>query len=457
MEQRHLQHLFWRAGFGATPQQLIELADKSREEVVNDLIYQSRRSEALEIDHSDYEDIDPMALMGDKAALKKAIQDSGKKLKQLNIAWINRLLKPKGLLREKMTLFWANHFVCRDNNSYLSQHYNNTLRTHALGSFRSLTKAVSKEASMIKYLNLKQNIRQHPNENFARELMELFTLGNHNYTEQDIKESARAFTGYGHSFKGEFHLKRRQHDYNNKTFFGRTGNYKGDDIIDIILVEKQCARFVSEKIYKYFVNDQINPDHVEEMANQFYPNYDIEELMRFVFTSNWFYDDINIGTKIKSPIEFLIGLNTIVPLRFEKEQQILALQKVLGQMLLFPPNVAGWEGGKQWIDSNTIFMRLRLPSVLLNGGEITFNEAGGFNDRYRKWARRKGVSNPFEVSSNWDAFEDHFSAIQIDELKSYIIQSPITQGTSSFIKKLDRNSKRDYCIQLMSLPEYQLC
>mgnify|MGYP000050063157 CR=1 FL=1 len=221
------------------------------------------------------------------------------RVKDFNYAWIDRLVKPEALLRERMTLFWANHFVCREDNSVFAEKFNNTLRQHALGNFRSFTKAISKEAAMINYLNLKQNRRQNPNENFARELMELFMLGNGHYTEKDIQESTRAFTGYSHDFFGNFVLRKRLHDYNDKTFFGRTGNFSGDDIIDIILVEKQCARFVCENIYRYFVNETIDDAHVDAMVDNFYPSYDIENLMRYVFMSDWFYDEDNIGNKIK--------------------------------------------------------------------------------------------------------------------------------------------------------------
>ncbi len=134
-----------------------------------------------------------------------------------------------------MTLFWANVFVCRDNNILHIHQYNNVLRENSLGDFRGFVKAISKEPSMIKYLNLKQNVKKKPNENFARELMELFTLGVGNYKEEDIKESARAFTGYSFNKKGDFILRDKRHDTGSKTFFDKTGNFNGDDIIDIIL------------------------------------------------------------------------------------------------------------------------------------------------------------------------------------------------------------------------------
>jgi uncharacterized protein (DUF1800 family) len=311
---------------------------------------------------------------------------------------------------------------------------------------------------MIKYLNLKQNKRQSPNENFARELMELFTLGNQIYSEEDIKESARAFTGYGHDFFGKFQLRRMQHDYDQKTFFGRTGSFDGDDIIDIILVEKQCAKFICEKIYRYFVNQQLNDSHIDAMMAVFYPSYDIEDLMYFVFMSDWFYDEENIGAKIKSPIELLIGINTVIPMTFTQPLQLLAIQKLLGQILLYPPNVAGWEGGRQWIDSNTILLRLRLPSVLLNNAQISLKEHDDFNDRFIDLLRKHAKGNNiFKVESDWNQFNQRFFKTNENELSSLLLQCQINKGTQQLLNNLKPTTKRDYCIQLMSLPEYQMC
>jgi uncharacterized protein (DUF1800 family) len=458
MTQREIQHLYWRAGFGISPKQLQQLAQKSKAQIVDELFDTSYRATPLKIDASEFEHIDFQSLKQDKEALKKFTKLLQDKLIDFNEAWIERLSNPKELLRERMTLFWANHFVCRENNTLFAQQYNNTLREHALGNLRSFTKAVSKEAAMINYLNLKQNRKQSPNENFARELMELFTLGKGNYSEQDIKESARAFTGYNHDFSGAYKFRKFQHDYDEKTFLNRTGNFSGDDIIDIILLEQQCARFICEKIYLYFVNTNINKSNVEEMVEVFYPTYDIEDLMRFVFMSNWFYDEVNIGIKIKSPIDLLVGLNRDVPMQFNNQKHLLALQKMLGQVLLRPPNVAGWKGGKQWIDSNTILLRLRLASILLNSAHISTKQKGEFNDRLNQFIKRKKQEQlPFEVHHNWKHFESEYRTVSIENLHTYVLMASPSIKTQTFLNKLGKTSKQEYCIQLMSLPEYQMC
>jgi len=458
MTQREIQHLFWRAGFGILPKQLQKIAHKTRTQIVDELFDNSYRSTPLKIDALEFENIDYQSLKQDKEALKKFTKLLQDKLVDFNEAWIDRLKNPKELLRERMTLFWANHFVCRENNTLFAQQYNNTLREHALGNLRSFTKAVSKESAMIKYLNLKQNKKQSPNENFARELMELFTLGKGNYSEEDIKESARAFTGYNHDFYGDYKFRRFQHDYDKKTFFNRSGNFSGDDIIDIILVEQQCARFICEKLYRYFVNTSINKNHIEEMVEVFYPKYDIEDLMRFVFMSDWFYDETNIGTKIKSPIDLIVGLHRDVPMEFNDQKHLLALQKMLGQVLLRPPNVAGWKGGKQWIDSNTILLRLRLSSILLNSAHISTKQKGEFNDRLNQFIKRKKQKHlPFKVEHNWEHFESAYKTVSIKELQKYLLMANPSSETQSFLNELGKTTKQEHCIQLMSIPEYQMC
>ncbi|WP_299156334.1 DUF1800 domain-containing protein [uncultured Tenacibaculum sp.] len=457
METRHIQHLYNRIGFGITPIEIKERKHNTKKEIVKTLFEESKKIRPLEIDISFISNLTREDFKNKKKR-RELMKMSRKKIIELNKAWLDRLYNPTELLREKMTLFWANHFVCEDKNVLFAQQYNNTLRTHALGNFKTFVKAISKEPAMLKYLNNKQNKKKSPNENFARELMELFTLGQGNYTEQDIQESARAFTGYNHNFFGEFKMRRRQHDEGEKTFLGYTGNFNGDDIIDIILKQKQCARFICEKVYCYFVNEKLNSDHINKMISVFYPNYNIEELMRFVLTSDWFYVTENIGTKIKSPIEFLVGMHTIVPFSIEKNKHSLLIQKLLGQILLRPPNVAGWKGGKTWIDSNTIVTRLRLPSVLLNNAEITYSDKGGLEDEVKNFSEKKLRRRTFiKSTSNWSSFENSFPTESNKELIKQILISPINKGTLEILENSELVSKQDFCVQLLSLPEYQLC
>lgn len=458
MKLKHIQHLYWRVGFGILPNQLESISKKSKKDIVNQLFKDSASVNPLQIETPQIDAI--LNGLADITVVdRKKIQDlSRKKTIDLNIAWMDRLTNPKELLREKMTLFWSNIFVCEDNNIVYTKQFHNTLRKHALGSFGAFVKAVSKEAAMTKYLNTKQNRKQKPNENFARELMELFTLGEGFYTEEDIKESARAFTGYGHNLKGEFVLRPFQHDNNTKTFFGKTGNFSGNDIIDIILEQKQCAKFICEKIYRYFVNNKINPSHIKGMTEVFYTDYNIENLMRFMLLSDWFYAEENIGVKIKSPIEFLVGIKTLIPVEFQNQNQLLFLQKQLGQILFNPPNVAGWKGGRNWIDSNTIVLRLKLPSILLNDAYISkAKESENENMEIKKSTFKKEYGKFFKTQPDWNAFESSFNKVALNDLQNYILACNISNNTSDYLNTLSKVSKREYCIQLMSLPEYQMC
>ena len=459
MTIKEIQHLYWRAGFGMLPNQFKKAEKKSKKSLIKALFDNSKSYTPLTVDTTVIEQKTRAAYKNKDKKARAEIQKMNRELiREFNRAWVDRLVNPKEILRERMTLFWANHFVVRDNRIDFAQNYNNMLRENALGNFGDFVKAMSKQAAMLKYLNNKQNVKQSPNENFARELMELFTLGKGNYTEDDIKESARAFTGYFHDIKGEFQIRNRRHDDLPKTFFGKQGNFDGDDIIDLILEEKQCARFISEKIYRYFVNDEINTSHINEMTDIFYEDYNIEKLMRFVFSSDWFYDEKNIGTKIKSPIDLLVGIQNVVPMKFKKKKALYAIQKGLGQVLLFPPNVAGWKGGKNWIDSNTIILRMRYPSVLLNSTHISIKKKGDFGDPLGQFVKRKGKKlNYFKVDADWATFNSNFKKINTNALQDFLIVPEINQGTKTYLDSLSKSSMQEYCVQLMSIPEYQMC
>ncbi|MCX7551192.1 DUF1800 domain-containing protein [Xanthomarina sp. F2636L] len=457
MNKKEIQHLYWRAGFGINPKHLEFLSSKTRKEVVADLFFQSKEYAPLLIDTSDFDTLTYEQFTKSKKIQRAYIKNSRDKIKELNHAWVDAILYSDSVLREKMTLFWANHFACQDKMIMYVQKYNNTLREHALGNFRDFVKAISREPSMIEYLDLKQNKKDTPNENFARELMELFTLGVGNYTEKDIKESAKAFTGYNYDFEGSFEFNDNQHNNEFKYVFGKAGRYDGDDIIDIILDQKTSAEFICKKLYRYFVNNQINQSHIDEMTQVFYPNYNIESVLHFMFSQDWFYSEEHIGNKIKSPIELIAGISQVTPLSFKNTDQLIRIERMLGQILFYPPNVAGWKGGKNWIDSNTLMLRLKLPSILLSNAKIATNKKGEFYDSFNAYKKGKATNTQFKTSSNWLAFKSNYQNVSTKELPQYILQCSINKGTQDYLETLSINNKQDYCVQLMSLPEYQMC
>ena len=201
-----------------------------------------------------------------------------------------------------------------------------------------------------------------------------------------------------------------------------------------------------------FFLDNYDPTYLQN----FFKDYNIQKVMYHIFKSEWFYDDQNIGIKIKSPLELLVGIQTIIPIQFQKPQQLLYLQKMMGQILLNPPNVAGWKGGKSWIDSNTLMFRLKLPSILLNNAIINLESKGEFEDNFENYYK-KNKKNYIKTLPSWNDFEKEYATVSIKELKKIILISNIDKDTEAFLDNLKFNSNKDLCIQLMSIPEYQLC
>ena len=458
MEKAKIQHLYNRAGFGILPEKLNMLKSERKKVILKELFNGSLEVNDLTVD---IPELDEYVTKPGEEIDKKEIQELARKNRSkhlaLNQAWVQRMVRTKESLRERMTLFWTNHFVVRSNNILFTQQFYNTLRRNSLGNFKDLVIAISKEPAMLDYLNNQQNRKNQPNENFARELMELFTLGEGNYSETDIKQAAKAFTGWHHDFMGTFTVLQKRHDDGEKTFFGKTGNFTGEDIIQIILDQPACAEFISRKVYSHFVNDQINSEHVAQMVVVFRKNYEILELMQFVFESNWFYEDINIRAKIKSPIDFLTSIMTVVPYVLNKPQELKYVQSLLGQVLFEPPNVAGWAEGRNWVNANTMMARLKLPSVLLANGFIAFDVKGEFEDSFTEFNDKSNYSRKLEVTTDWSFFEKNYGSLSYEEITLHLLGERLSNASETFLESLEKNSKQNFCIQLMSLPEYQLC
>ena len=363
-----IKHLYWRAGFGMSPNEWQKWSNSPVENVVNHLFQQVKKYNHDVVKYRWQEVFSFRETRNMSKEEKKEFRQAliGETFTQA-VAWTNRMAnEERSPLLEKMTLFWHGHFPIRTILPSQAVNYLNTLRKHGLGNFRDLVLAIARDPAMIQYLNNQQNVKGKPNENFARELLELFTIGRGNYTEQDIKEAARAFTGWSSNpLNGKFRFRQRKHDYDSKTFMGKTGNFDGDEIIDIILEKKETAHFITKKIYRFFVNEQVDEIIVRQLANEFYnSNYDIGKLMRRIFTSDFFYEKKNRGNRIKSPVELVAGLKRTLGLKFDDPKATFLIQRALGQKLFNPPNVAGWLGGKAWIDNATLLLRLNIPSIL---------------------------------------------------------------------------------------------
>lgn len=454
-----IKHLYSRASFGINYPDLLRLAKVNRDKVLDKMLKDAENftplTEAKENilrparkDNPTEEDI--------RIYTRKRTQQE----EAVNIAWVSRLSEDKADLREKLALFWHGHFACRTNNGYYNQQLNNVHREHALGNFRTMVIEVSKTPAMLSFLNNQQNKKGKPNENFARELMELFMLGREHYTETDIRESARAFTGW--QFRADtssFFFNERQHDKGNKVFFGKTGNFRGENIIDMILEKRQCAHFIAERMYRFFVNDVPDPKHVKDLGDHFYnENYEIKPLIQRMLSSEWFYNADNVGNKIKSPIEFLVGLNRSFYIRYGRPRVLLQLQRSLGQAVFYPPNVAGWPGGTSWIDSSSLLTRLKLPSTLLNGGIIeSEGKPDPEDEAYLATARKSqpNVERRVQTYPDWDRFTKGLPLDITPEQLAYVLLAANARPAS--IENINHSNPIQMAIQLVSTPEYQLC
>lgn len=469
--QVKIEHLFQRAGFGATPAQMKEFGEKSPEKALKFLLTDSEKINQLVIIDEEIAMVmkkKTLRNMLDRKSLpaeeiKEQIKEYREQLTDLNFSWVKNMASGESMLREKMTLFWHGHFACRLRQPLLVQVQNNVIRENALGKFSDLLLAISKDPGMLQFLNNQQNKKNSPNENFAREVMELFTLGHGNYTEKDIKEAARAFTGWGANPKGEFVFRTNQHDDGEKTFQSKTGNLKGEDILNIILQNPKTSTFICTKIYRYFVNEIVDYQIIEQMTKRFRStDYDIKDLMEYIFKSDWFYKQENIGTRIKSPVELLVGLQRNFGIQFERKQPVLFIQKSLGQILFYPPNVAGWSGGKNWIDSSTLMTRMKLPELIFKDSEITFNPKDEGDVNTENLSKK---IKQMQANIDWSAFQNNFPTQDpqelLNKLDAYLLSRPLSAQQKSIILgksegKTSLSLLQNIAQSIASLPEYQL-
>ncbi len=470
--QKKIQHLFHRSGFGERYSVIESLNDTYIEKIVDGIFRKSDSFTDLKMESSYTlpSGKDPGQLT-DKE--RKVLQKkSREEIREMNTKWIYKMANEDSFLREKMTLFWHGHFACRSRVSRFCINQNNTIRKHALGKFGDLLTAISKDPAMLQFLNNQQNRKSSPNENFARELMELFTLGIGNYTENDVKEAARAFTGWGFDKEGEFRFRKGAHDFGEKTFLGFSGKFSGEDIIRIILENKQTARFITAKIYKFFVNEEENVNITDKLSEGFYDSgYDVSLLMKRIFKSEEFYDEKNIGTRFKSPVELIAGLIKLLDLKFQNPSALMRLQSALGQVLFNPPNVGGWPGGKSWIDTSSLMLRMKMPEQLFMASKIEFDykinieeddEAVTEMNEKRKLMQMRILNAEVNTHKLVSDFGKYNSNELVDKMCSYFLQVPAGRKKSKLIEEYaDRTGKEDLiesvAMRIMSLPEFQLC
>lgn len=449
------KHLLSRAGFGISLYQIARLETQKPADFLKEILAQKLFEKIKVIpteDELDYASLAKLGAEDKKIKLNKNRQGNI----NLNLGFLQKMVDSENQLNEKMAFFWNGHFATRIINAQFNQDLLQTIRENALGNFGDLLKAVSKSPSMLQFLNNQQNRKNHPNENFAREVMELFTLGRGNYSEKDIQEAARAFTGWGYDKDGNFKERKNLHDAANKTFLGKSGNFTGGDILDIILSQKATARFITTKIYKFFVNDLPDELVINDLSEKFFnSNYDIKVLMTEIFSADWFYSEKNIGAKIKSPVELLVGMMRILPTTISNPKPLITYQKLLGQLLLYPPNVAGWPTGKSWIDSSTLLLRMQLPQIWTGLRPLEVTAKADDDLEMGMKTERSNIKNPRNrnFTVNWTSVEEAFKDRNVAEI---LLQKNMKDG-GNFIKQFSDGSTKLDIINVMSVPEYQLC
>ena len=454
-----VKHLLLRASFGLSPKELDFIQGKKAADILPKLMSQK------------YSVIDSMSAENERlfqrnkktvTMTKEDKKERGQLRFDLQEKWVDAMsedIMTGNPFLERISLFWHGHFACMSRDYEYILQYLEAIRKNALGNVRDLLMAVSKTGAMLRYLDNQQNTKKSPNENFARELLELFTLGEGNYTEKDIQEAARALTGWMSDKHGNFQFEPRRHDDGQKTFMGKSGNFKGEDIIDIILENKQTAKYIAKKVYLYFVNEEPVQRDIDELADVFFKSkYDIKAMFQHLFSAKWFYEERNVGTKIKSPIDLLVGIGKVIHTDYGPNNNLLYFQRVLGQELFSPPNVAGWPMGLKWINNTTLLYRLKMTSILMQRADYELNldeVAEDFNFNPNSRNRFKTIATDF---SELESSLNRVGPNQImDYLKSLLLALPNSfQGRQKSDGRA-RFNLTDGFLEITSLPEYQVC
>jgi uncharacterized protein (DUF1800 family) len=390
------RHLLARTGFGPTDAEVRRFAGMTREQAVTEILRDTHTHAVTPPPAWTLERGPLRAPRGESASVEERRAFRQRNVREgveLRAWWVQEMLATPSPLTERMTLFWHNHFVSSQQKvrfARLMHAQNATLRAHALGSFAALLHAASKEPAMLIYLDVAQSRRGQPNENFAREVMELFTLGEGNYTEQDIKEAARAFTGWSLDREsGQYLFRPGMHDPGVKTVLGRTGRFDGDAVLDLILARPQASVHVTAKLWREFVGSDPDAAEVARIAALFRErDYDIKVALRALFLTQAFWAAEQRGTLVKSPVELVVGTLRQLELTPAQAMPFAVVAAGMGQNLFSPPNVKGWPGGDAWINSNTLLARKQfldrvvrmdgvpVPMMAMAAGPLAPDRAG---------------------------------------------------------------------------------
>jgi uncharacterized protein (DUF1800 family) len=487
------RHLLARAGFGGTPEEVAKLEAMGLRGAVDFLVdYQKQPQLDLPFDPAQPDREQVATLRNGTPEQKRTLaqqqrQQDMSQLRDLRQWWIKRMLQTQRPLEEKLALFWHGHFATEHRtvrNSSAMYLQNQLFREHASGNFAALLHAIVHDAAMLRYLDNNRNVKGKPNENLAREIMELFALGEGNYTEQDIKEGARALTGYGFErLSGEFRFNRFAHDTGEKTIFGQTGDWDGDQFVDLILKHPAAAPFIARKLFVFFVHDSPDDATIDHLAGVFRENnYELAPLLKTMLLSQEFYGERAVGTQIKSPVQLVVGTLRTLGLH-DMDAPVFALAiRTMGQDLFDPPNVKGWDGGAAWINTNTLFARDNFSAMLIARGANLSMPAVSPTGAKRNRAAGRGqdgallrglnLAGKLDIVAPLEAQQLQSSAAVVDYLSKTFLAVPLNDAKRNelvqFLGPLPPSrqwaSQRDeirtkiggLLVLLMSMPEYQL-
>ena len=450
------RHLISRTGIGAHPSEILRLVGLTRSQAISRIVEN--------IDSRNPETETPLFfnkpypnywIQGDldENDQQKFRVARDKEMEELRLWWVSEMLTTQSPAAEKLIMFWHNHFVSSytgvDENVHLIAKQHWTFRQLGHTNFRALAKAIIKDAAMLEYLDNKQSRKKNPNENFARELLELFVIGEGNYSEKTVKEVARAFTGYSSNGlrQDEFRFNHWDHDNGWKVIFDRKGHFDGDDVIDILLNQSETSEFIARKFWKNYVSDfNFDDEEIKKIAEIFKSSdYDIKTLLRSTLSSKSFWEPQNRATIVKSPIDFIIGTIRSTGRLPDTWPSIPNELSTLGQNIFEPPNVAGWPGAGDWIVPSRLLMRRGMLSSLANPPQseninlsdnmmmnmfsgISFDWANDLNENNNRWAN-------FNISLSKPKFKN----IELDAIRISIVRNRDNRGERIFMRLEERN------------------
>ena len=479
------RHLLNRAGFGGTPEQVQALTSLGLKKAIDALVdyekrtYKDKTAESFDADiitlptDEERQAMRQARLNNDEAALQKFERERNRRqaadreqIREMQKWWLQRMIETPRPLEEKMTLFWHGHFA----NGYRTVEeswnmfqQNQLFRQNATGNFAQLVRKVVRDPSMIKYLDNDENRKGRPNENLARELMELFTLGEgRGYTENDIKEGARALTGL--TFQdNQPRFDQGTHDDGGKTIFGYTGTFDADGFVNLILAKKECPEFICMKLYRFFVNDAPGGFAKDQMAfitalaKVFVEKKgELKPVLKAMFASEHFHHPANRGAIIKSPVQLIVQAVRQFHTPVRELSVLNSASDLMGQNLFQPPSVKGWDGGRGWINTSTMFTRQNLLVYLLTGRSPKSQEwetnNDGFDARHLVAAvRATDGSVPLDDGIAW-------------LLRCALSTPPMSERTSAVLQcfkqrnmALDNTGIIEALCLITAIPEYQLC